>query len=62
LGQFPEIPLLTQPDYTAGIVSESAIKKADEAWEKENGDDALWQTLIKNSFEALARTMARQPA
>ena len=52
LGLFPGIPLSTQPDHTAGIVSKSAIKKADEAWEKENGDDALWQTLIKNSFEA----------
>jgi ParB-like chromosome segregation protein Spo0J len=49
LGQFPGIPLLTYPDPTAGIVSKSATKKADEAWEKENGDDELWQILIKNS-------------
>jgi hypothetical protein len=49
LGQFPGIPLLTYPDPTAGIISKSAIKKADEAWEIKNGDDELWQALIKNS-------------
>jgi Protein of unknown function (DUF3102) len=50
LGQFPGIPLSTQPDHTAGIVSESKMKEVIEALGKDDFEPAV--AAIKESFAA----------